>query len=108
MRAMSALMRDAGMSTRVCFAVTALRIRVSMSAIGSVMSLNLEKLPAAFRDARDVAFERELPEAQTAERELPHVRPRAAAQAAAVAQPDLELRRLLFLGDLRCRCHKPS
>ena len=28
------------MSTRVCFAVTALRIRVSMSAIGSVISLN--------------------------------------------------------------------
>ena len=38
---MSALMRDAGMSTRVCLAVTALRIRVSMSAIGSVISLNL-------------------------------------------------------------------
>ena len=32
------LIRDVGMSTRVCFAVTALRIRVSMSAIGSVIS----------------------------------------------------------------------
>ena len=39
---MSALMRDAGMSTRVCFAVTALRIRVSMSAIGSVISLSAQ------------------------------------------------------------------
>jgi hypothetical protein len=39
MRAMSALMREAGMSTRVCFAVTAFRIRVSISAIGSVISL---------------------------------------------------------------------
>src|SRR6266704_689974 len=39
MRAMSTLMRDAGMSTRVCLALTALRIRVSMSAIGSVMVL---------------------------------------------------------------------
>ena len=37
---MSALMREAGMSTRVCLAVTALRIRVSMSAIGSVISLS--------------------------------------------------------------------
>src|SRR5438093_11732894 len=41
MRAMSTLMRDAGMSTRVCLALTALRIRVSMSAIGSVIVLNL-------------------------------------------------------------------
>src|SRR5207248_11154897 len=38
MRAMSALSRDAGMSTRVCFATTPLRIRVSISAIGSVIS----------------------------------------------------------------------
>src|ERR1051326_1564844 len=38
MRAISAFSRDAGMSTRVCLAVTALRIRASMSAIGSVIS----------------------------------------------------------------------
>jgi hypothetical protein len=41
MRAMSALSLDAGISTRVCFALTALRSRVSMSAIGSVICLNL-------------------------------------------------------------------
>src|SRR4030095_12785094 len=41
MRAISAFSREAGRSTRVCFACTALRMRVSMSAIGSVMSLNL-------------------------------------------------------------------
>src|SRR5437667_2139524 len=39
---MSALRRDPGMSTRVCLAVTALRIRVSISAIGSVISFNLQ------------------------------------------------------------------
>src|SRR5205809_2805218 len=108
MRAMSALMRDAGMSTRVCLAVTALRIRVSISAIGSVisqLSTIKSQLPAALGDAGDVTLERELAEAQAAQRELPHVGARTAAQAAAVAQPDLVLRLLLFLGDLRCRCH---
>src|SRR5579871_5360349 len=92
------------MSTRVCLAVTALRIRVSMSAIGSVIF----PLPAALRHARDVAFQGELPEAETAERELPHVGARAAAQMAAVAQPDLVFRRLVFLGDLRGRGHSWS
>src|SRR5260370_4613319 len=116
MRAISALRREAGMSTRVCLAVTALRIRVSMSAIGSVIvqlsSLNSElcslksgALPAALRHAGDIAFERELAEAQAAQRELPHVGARPAAQAAAVAQPNLVLRLLQFLGDLRSRCH---
>src|SRR3982750_2034915 len=120
MRAMSAFSRDAGMSTRVCLAVTALRIRVSISAIGSVIFLSLQpsalshqpsaicQLPAALRHAGDVAFERELPEAEAAERELPHVGARPAAQAAAVAQPDLELRRFLFFRDLRGRGHISS
>src|SRR6478672_13130315 len=107
MRAMSALMREAGMSTRVCFAVTAFRIRVSISAIGSVIALE-PSLPAALRHAGDVAFQREFAEAQTAQRELAHVGARTAAQVAAVAQPNLVLRLLLFLGDFRGRCHKPS
>src|SRR5262245_19810630 len=129
--AMSLLIRDKGMSTRVCLALTALRIRVSMSAIGSVITLSRNRflvlrsrfwvlvlgagsmfrwneeperrtknqepgtqnrrLPAAFRDPGDVAFECELAEAQTAEAELPHVGPRPAAQMATVAQPNLEL-----------------
>src|SRR5918993_5668583 len=41
MRAISAFNLEAGMSTRVCLECTALRMRVSMSAIGSVMSVNL-------------------------------------------------------------------
>src|SRR4029453_14775566 len=41
MRAISAFSREAGRSTRVCFACTALRMRVSMSAIGSALSLTL-------------------------------------------------------------------
>jgi hypothetical protein len=39
MRAISSLSFDAGMSTRECFAAMAFRIRVSMSAIGSVITL---------------------------------------------------------------------
>src|SRR5260370_42498670 len=101
MRAISVLIRDDGMSTRVCLAITPLRIRVSMSAIGSVMLTSKRpRLPAALRDARDVSLERQLAEAETAERKLPHVGARAAAEAAAVAQPDLELRYLLLFGDL--------
>src|SRR6266850_801675 len=105
MRAISAFSRDAGISTRVCLAVTALRIRVSISAIGSVISLNsklihqLTRSPTALGDSRDVTLERQLPEAQAAQRELSHVGARTAAQAAAVAQPDLELRLFQFLRD---------
>src|SRR5262245_13843220 len=97
MRAISVLRREAGMSTRVCLAVTALRIRVSISAIGSVISLNLHlviwslgnlvnsthqltNLPTALRHSCDVALQGQLAEAQAAQRELPHVGSRAAAQ----------------------------
>src|SRR5215204_4103731 len=100
MRAISAFNLEAGMSTRVCFECTALRMRVSMSAIGSVMSVNLLTwvtlqwraaavgghatavlfpLPAALCHTGDVAVERQLAEAQPAQRKLPDVRTRAAA-----------------------------
>jgi hypothetical protein len=49
-------------------------------------------LPAALDDAGDVALERQLAEAEAAEGELPDVRARPAAQPAAVAMPDRELR----------------
>src|SRR6185295_13847565 len=97
MRAISAFSRDAGMSTRVCFALTALRRRVSMSAIGSVISLFL---PTTLCHPGDVALERQLAEAEAAQRELPHVGARAPAQLAPVAEPDLELGGLQFLRDL--------
>src|SRR5262249_32348081 len=61
--------------------------------------------PAALRHPGDVALERELAEAQAAQRELPHIGARAAAQVAAVAQPNLVLRLLLFLRDLGGRGH---
>src|SRR5688500_14279058 len=102
---MSDFSREAGISTRVCLAVTALRIRLSLSAIGSVISFSTTHLPAAFCHSRDVALERRLPEAQTAQCKLPHVGARASAELTTVAQPNLELRLLMFLGDLCGRGH---
>src|SRR6185436_18460571 len=58
------------------------------------------RLPATLGHACDVPLQRELAEAEAAQRELEQVGARAAAAAAAVAQPDLDLRRLRFLGDL--------
>src|ERR1051325_643908 len=112
MRAISAFSLLAGMSTRACLAVTALRMRESMSEIGSVIfvvSLLNPKiprdLPRTLRHARHVAFERQLAEAEAAHRELAHVGARTAAQPAAVAQANLVLRRLGFLGNLCSRRH---
>src|SRR5690242_18418487 len=106
MRAISSLMFETGTSTFWCFAAYALRMRVSMSAIGSVItspqsddecemmndepsethhsSLTVHRfaLPARLRDAGDVAFERQRAEADAAERELAQVAAPAAAAAA--------------------------
>src|SRR5829696_2468907 len=108
-------MRESGISTRGCRDWVALRIRASMSAIGSVIvqfsvtsflsGRSRAALPAALRHAGDVAFQRQLAEAQAAQRELAQIGARAAAALAAVAQPDLELRRLDFFGDLGGRGH---
>ena len=68
-----------------------------MSAIGSEMFI--VSLPARLRDARQLAQERALPEADAAEREPPHVGARPAADEAAVVAADLELRRALRLRD---------
>src|SRR5947208_5021704 len=65
----------------------------------------LTKLPTTLCHSRDVPFERELTEAEAAQRELPHVGARAAAQVTPVAQSDLVFRRLGFFCDLRGRCH---
>src|SRR5687768_9490016 len=99
------------MSTRTCLADTPLRMRVSMSEIGSVMSalsknhniscrarrgrLVSRALPGTLRDAGHVAFERQ----------LAHVGARAPAQVATVAVTDLELQRLFFAGDFCGRSH---
>src|SRR5690606_2593221 len=125
MRAISTFSFDAGTSIFACFALTPFRMRVSMSAIGSVISsvpwrrpqgprppaggrpaTTHDGLPAALRHARDVALEREAPEAEPAQRELPQVAAGAAADPAPVAMPRRVLERLALPSDLRCRRHQ--
>src|SRR5881227_2316135 len=88
---------DAGMSTFSCSARLALRMRVSMSAIGSLRM----GLPARLHDAGHLALERELAEAQTTHLELPEVGARPATELAAVVRTRRELRFPLGLHDER-------
>src|SRR6185436_17077684 len=69
MRAISRLVRDAGTTTSRWRAREAFRTRVSMSAIGSEMFIG--SLPARLRDARQLAQQGALPEADAAQREPP-------------------------------------
>src|SRR6516165_8150309 len=85
MRAISSFSLELGISVRSCSALLALRIRVSMSATGSVSIPVL--LPGALGHARDHALVGELTEADPAEPELLEhgARPAAAVAAAVVA-----------------------
>src|SRR5512132_1999519 len=83
-RAISRFVRDAGTTTSVWRAREAFRTRVSMSAIGSEMFIWV--LPARLRDARQLAQQGALPEADPAQGEPAHVGARAPAhEAPAVA-----------------------
>src|SRR5258708_39625331 len=66
-----------------------LRIRVSMSAMGSVSIV----LPAGLRETGNLALPGEVAQAQAAHAEAPVERPRPPAERAAVVGADLELRR---------------
>src|SRR6266487_1623200 len=113
-RAISSLIREFGISTWSWSARFALRMRLSMSAIGSVnigfSSISRAKrsgqtssmenakhfsssLPGTLGHAGDRAFVRELAQADPAEAELAIDRARAAAAAAARVVPHLELLR---------------
>src|SRR5579884_1128708 len=88
MRAISILSRDAGTSTLGCRADSALRMRVSMSAIGSdvgIFRFPFNPLPARFHHAGNLSGEREIAETDPAQVELAQIAPRAAAAEAAVA-----------------------
>src|SRR5437667_94764 len=91
------------MVTCSCSALLALRMRASMSAIGSVSTFCL--LPARLRHARDRALMRELAQADPAQPELAEhgARPPAPIAPAVVAHPVL-LRPPLF-DDERCLRH---
>src|SRR3954470_21308244 len=118
--AISTFSFETGMSTRRCFAPQALRMRVSISAIGSVMLINSissfyrihpspairsqlggthrnEWLPARLADARDIARQRHLSETNSADAELPQECAGSSAPSAAVVLTHTELRLPLAL-----------
>src|SRR3954453_12841732 len=97
MRAISVFSFEFGISARSCSALLALRMRVSMSATGSVSTLCL--LPRALRHARDDALVGELPQADPAEPELLVDRARPAALVAAGVVAHLVLGRARGLRD---------
>src|SRR5918911_776209 len=124
MRATSSFSFEAGMSTRECLAAMALRMRVSMSAIGSVITQtpdrvlgvgswvpvprpldpapktrNLSSLPARLDDAGDLPLQRQLAETDAAQLELAQVAAGAAAALAARVGARRELLRPLRLRD---------
>src|ERR671934_584648 len=90
--------RDEGTSTFSCSARLALRTRVSMSAMGSLL---IGGSPARLDHARDLAPEGVLAEAEAAHPELPEVPPRPAAEPAAAIRPCRKLRRPLRFHDQR-------
>src|ERR1700722_15402829 len=92
----------AGTSVRSCRARPALRIRVSMSAMGSVIMAS----PAGLDHARELAPEREHPEADPAKLEVTVVGARATANLATVPVPGGELLRAVQLCKLFCTGHR--
>src|SRR5688572_23363483 len=76
--------------------VRALRMRVSMSAIGSVIMV-LQLLPRSLAHAGDLPLQCQLTETAPADPELAVVRTRTTTQLAAVVAPRRELRLLLLL-----------
>src|SRR5215213_7350632 len=103
MRAISSFSFEVGISTRSCSALLALRMRVSMSATGSVSIVAL--LPGALGQAGDHALVGELPQADPAEPELLEHGARAAALVAAAVVARLVLVRARGLRDQRLLCH---
>src|SRR4051794_10123429 len=88
MRAISRFTFEDGTSTVSCAAWMPLRMRVSRSAMGSVIDM---ALPAALRHAGDVAVVRHLAQADAAQPELAVVGTRAATPPAAVVGAGLVL-----------------
>src|ERR1700739_4870352 len=111
MRATSTFNFEVGTSTRAWRALAALRIRVNKSEMGSVCILSLPlpagckcsphpSLPARFHDAGDFPAQRVATETDAAHLKFAKVSAGAAAQAAAVAHANLELRLPAHLGKL--------
>src|SRR5438477_3208419 len=98
---------DEGIGTSSWNAVLALRMRVSMSAIGSVIvTARRPPSPGALRHAGNLARVRHLAQAQAAEAEVAVHRARAAALPAPRVRTHLELRLPHLLLDESLLCHR--
>src|SRR4051794_31468693 len=102
-RAISSLIREFGISTWSWRARFAFRMRLNMSAIGSVSTCFL--LPTALGHAGNRALVRELAQADPAEAELAVDGARSAAAATASVVAHLELLRARGLHDQGFFCH---
>src|SRR6266436_6487280 len=98
-RAISVFIFDTGMSTRRCFDPHALRIRVNMSAIGSVMLIGFlessricPSLPRRLSDSGNHPRQGQLAETDATHAEPAEKRPRAAAPGAPIVFAHGELR----------------
>src|SRR6478752_7117130 len=92
MAASASFWREDGMRTSSCMTTFALRMRVNMSAIGSVIVIGSSPSPAGLRHTRDLARVHHLAQADPAEPELAVHRMRPPAALAPGVRPDLELR----------------
>src|SRR3712207_2860525 len=100
MAASASLSFEEGMRTSSCIATLALRMRVSMSAMGSVIVMSVPPpLPARLGDARDLPGVGHVAEADAAEAELAVDGLRSPAAPAARVAAHLELGLLLLLLD---------
>src|SRR5580698_110161 len=91
-RAIACLGRDAGMSTDLWLAVFALRMRVNISAMGSVIAATFFPLPRRLGHPGNHAFMRVLAEADAAHSKAAQITARASADAATVVVAHPELR----------------
>ena len=78
------------MSAHLCPTAPAFRIRVSISAMGSVIIVRFDPLPACLPDAWNFTLERLLTETDTADSKLPDEPTRASAPVTAIAVPARE------------------
>src|SRR5579864_5114199 len=108
-RAISILSLEAGTSTLGWRASTALRMRVSMSAIGSdvaiVRSPVILSLPTRLDHAGNFAGQGEFPETDPAQVEFANKAARPPATETTVAMADLVLQLLRLSNSFGCSCH---
>src|SRR5918994_1747225 len=106
MAARASFTLEDGMRTSSCIATLALRMRVSMSAIGSVMVMSRRlPSPAGLGHARELAGMGELAQADPAQAELAEHGMRSPTAPAPGVRPDLELGLALLLVDERLLRH---